>query len=64
LTERIKVSTGSPWEPIVGYSRAIRVGNRVEVAGTTAMKDGQVIGENDAYAQTIHILRTLRRWWR
>jgi enamine deaminase RidA (YjgF/YER057c/UK114 family) len=44
-----RVFTGSPWEPVVGYSRAIRVGNRVEVAGTTAMKDGEVIGVGSAY---------------
>lgn len=56
---RIRVSTGSPWEPIVGYSRAIRVGNIVEVAGTTAMKDGEVVGVNDAYQQTKHILQTI-----
>jgi enamine deaminase RidA (YjgF/YER057c/UK114 family) len=59
VTDRLRVSTGSPWEPIVGYSRAIRVGNRVEVAGTTAMKDGEVIGVNDPYAQTIQILKTI-----
>jgi enamine deaminase RidA (YjgF/YER057c/UK114 family) len=56
---RIRVSTGSPWEPIVGYCRAIRVGNIVEVAGTTAMKDGKVVGIDDAYQQTMHILQTI-----
>jgi enamine deaminase RidA (YjgF/YER057c/UK114 family) len=61
MSERIKVSTGSPWEPIVGYSRAIRVGNIVEVAGTTAMKDGKVVGVNDAYQQTKHILQTIEQ---
>jgi len=59
MTERMKVSTGSPWEPIVGYSRAIRVGNVVEVAGTTAMKDGKVVGEGDAYEQTKYILQMI-----
>lgn len=53
---RRNISTGSPWEPLVGYSRAVRVGNFIEVAGTTAMQDGEVIGEGDAYTQTIHIL--------
>lgn len=57
--ERLKVSTGSPWEPVVGYCRAIRVGNIVEVAGTTAMKDGEVIGKGDAYLQTIQIFKTI-----
>ena len=52
-------STGSPWEPIVGYSRAVRVGNVVEVAGTTAMKDGEVVGVGDPYRQTAEILRTI-----
>lgn len=56
MSGRTQVSTGSPWEPIVGYCRAVRVGNQIEVAGTTAMKDGEVVGEGDAYAQTVHIL--------
>jgi enamine deaminase RidA (YjgF/YER057c/UK114 family) len=61
MSDRIRVSTGSPWEPVVGYCRAIRVGNRVEVAGTTAMQDGLVVGENDAYLQTKHILHTIEK---
>lgn len=59
MTERVRVTTGSPWEPLVGYCRAIRVGNQVEVAGTTSMCDGKVIGENDAYAQTTYILQII-----
>jgi enamine deaminase RidA (YjgF/YER057c/UK114 family) len=59
MTERTRVFTGSPWEPIVGYCRAIRVGNRVEVAGTTAMKDGEVIGVENAYEQTKSIFETI-----
>jgi enamine deaminase RidA (YjgF/YER057c/UK114 family) len=59
MTERIRVSTGSPWEPIVGYCRAIRIGNVVEVAGTTAMKDGKVIGKCDTYQQTKQVLITI-----
>ncbi|RTE06867.1 RidA family protein [Paenibacillus whitsoniae] len=58
--ERKKVFTGSPWEPQVGYCRAIRVGDRIEVAGTTAMKDGEVVGEGDAYAQTQCITTTIQ----
>lgn len=42
MDHRTRVLTGSPWEPVVGYCRAIRIGKRVEVAGTTAMKEGQV----------------------
>ena len=53
MAERIRISTGSSWEPVVGYSRAIRVGNRVEVAGTTAVRDGKAVGIGDAYAQTV-----------
>ena len=56
MEPRPKVSTGSPWEPIVGYSRAIRVGNVVEVAGTTAMKDGEIVCKGDAYGQAKYIL--------
>ncbi|UVI33142.1 RidA family protein [Paenibacillus spongiae] len=59
MTERMRISTGSPWEPVVGYCRAVRVGNIVEVAGTTAMKDGQVVGHGDAYLQTKQILLTI-----
>lgn len=56
MTNRLRVSTGSPWEPVVGYSRAVRVGNIVEVAGTTAKKDDGIVGGDDAYLQTKHIL--------
>jgi enamine deaminase RidA (YjgF/YER057c/UK114 family) len=59
--ERLKVSTGSPWEPLVGYCRAIRVGNRIEVAGTTAMRDGEVVGVGNAYEQTQFILETIEK---
>jgi enamine deaminase RidA (YjgF/YER057c/UK114 family) len=54
MTERIRVSTGSPWEPV--DCRAIRIGNVVEVAGTTAMKDGKIIGKGNAYEQTKQVL--------
>ncbi|NQX65503.1 RidA family protein [Paenibacillus alba] len=56
---RTKVFTGSPWEPQVGYCRAIRVGNRIEVAGTTAMKDGEVVGAGNAYEQARYVLQTI-----
>lgn len=50
---RLNVSSGAKWEEIVGYSRAVRVGNVVEVAGTTAVNDhGEVVGANDPYTQT------------
>ncbi|MBV9385697.1 MAG: RidA family protein [Chroococcidiopsidaceae cyanobacterium CP_BM_ER_R8_30] len=54
------VSSGSPWESVVGYSRAVRAGNLVFVAGTTAATaDGKVLGPNDAYLQTQEILRRI-----
>ncbi|KQY88012.1 hypothetical protein ASD24_26530 [Paenibacillus sp. Root52] len=58
---RQQVFTGSPWEPLVGHCRAIRVGNRIEVAGTTAMQDGVVVGAGDPYAQTRFILQTIEK---
>lgn len=58
---RNRVFTGSPWEPVVGYCRAIRVGDRIEVAGTTAMKDSEVVGVGDPYEQARFILQTIEQ---
>lgn len=57
---RTLYSSGAPWESTVGYSRAVRVGNTIEVAGTTAMKNGKLVGTGNAYAQTKCILEIIK----
>ncbi|MEO6694747.1 MAG: RidA family protein [Ignavibacteria bacterium] len=61
MSNRVNISSGVKWEDIVGYSRAVRTGNRILVSGTTSIEEGIIIGEGDFYLQTKTILKKIQR---
>ena len=61
MVKRINISSGAKWEDIVGYSRAVKVGNVIEVSGTAAVNDGGVVGKGNAYEQTKFIIMKIEK---
>ncbi len=61
MSKRINISSNTKWEDIVGYSRAVRTGNNIEVAGTTSIEGDKVIGVNNAFEQTEYILHKIEK---
>ncbi|MGN6531489.1 MAG: RidA family protein [Ginsengibacter sp.] len=61
MQKRILLSSGAPWENIVGYSRAVKAGNTIEMSGTTAVENDKVVGKGDIYAQTVFIFQKIEK---
>lgn len=62
MLKRVRYSSGTKWEPIIGYSRAVKVGDRIYVTGTTATgNNGELVGIDDAYAQTVQAIKNIER---
>lgn len=61
MAQRLNISSGSSWEDIVGYSRAVKIGNIIEVAGTTSMDGDVLVGEGSVYEQTKYILQKIEK---
>lgn len=61
MKNRKLFSSGAPWENIVGYSRAVRVHNVIEISGTTAVDGDTIIGKNDIYEQTVFVLQKIKK---
>ena len=59
--KRINISSGAVWEDLVGYSRAVRIGNQIEISGTTSVDGATIIGKGDLYSQTIFIFQKIEK---
>ena len=62
MSKRLNISSGVKWEDLIGYSRAVKIGNVIEVAGTTALdEEGNIVGANDPYEQTRYIITKIEK---
>jgi enamine deaminase RidA (YjgF/YER057c/UK114 family) len=61
MTQKKLISSGAPWENIVGYSRAVKVGNMIEISGTTAVDGETIVGKDNIYAQSVFIFQKIEK---